>query len=77
MFEASVVNNYFQTVTPNEYMSKMTVKHFTEKIAANLDVLINEGVLQVSRDKKKVDELMDEVKIKDEEIKAEQLRIKK
>lgn len=77
MFEASLVNNYFQAVAPSEYMSKMTAKHFTEKITTNLDVLINEGVLEISKQKKKVEELMDEVKVKDEEIRAEQVKMKK
>lgn len=64
MFEASLISNYFQSVVPSEYMSKMTAKHYSEKITTNLDVLINEGVLEISREKKTVDELMDEVKIK-------------
>jgi len=55
----------------------MTAKYFTEKTTNNLDILIHEGVLEISKQKKTVEELMDEVKIKDEEIKAEQIKMKK
>jgi hypothetical protein len=55
MFEASLANNYFQAVAPTDYISKMTAKHFTEKITTNLDVLIHEGVLEISKRKKAIE----------------------
>jgi hypothetical protein len=62
---------YFESRSPVlDNVNHLTSKHFADKIVTGIDVLITMGELGISKPRKKIDELMDQTTIGEEESKA-------
>lgn len=76
MLGNSDINLYFQSLPVRNIGNQMISSYYSEKILEGLQVLMKEGDLEVGK-RKKVEELLDEIEIKEEEQKAMEMKAKK
>ena len=66
MFVQSDIKAYFTGQRQGGHASAS--RHFADKVVTGVDILIHMGEVGVSRQQKTVEELMDHVKLTDEEL---------
>ena len=77
MLDNSDINLYFQSLPVKNISNQMISSYYSEKILEGLQVLMKEGDLEVGKERKKVEELLDEIQINEEEQKAMEMKAKK